>query len=453
MRVPLGFLVLPFLILTACPKHEEAAPSTAAPPPAPAPVVNADAVPRLFTISSPSGGQLSGPNMAHDLKLTVRPGNPEDADRYYNTIRTALSGFPIARLQDSTITDMFGYFGYNRLSPVDAEQLDPAALMKEGLSPGVKVGDVLVTRFFAPKIINVGAPQVNGVPRFGFGWRKVLRFRALDGSNARRAGLDAFFLLFNFASNDPVFPAGKRAGQIQGILQPVYGGTHRDLYFLVYEALDAANPQRVRAFLEASFDLVNAGDNSKYYVPIACAQCHGSEVANEKGAKVNYLDTDHFIDRTGDDFKKVNPASVIVDGAPAYDTFRALNTAIVAQNEAVGGKGKFAWLAGMKWLELHAKNSPDANRHVPPLRRGFVANAGDKVWTAGNAVDEQLLPMLNQYCYRCHSSVRYHVFQKQVVFDRKDRLKGYVSGDLMPQDRKFDAAQKSKFLQLMTDLQ
>ncbi|MEA2572280.1 MAG: hypothetical protein QOI24_4281 [Acidobacteriota bacterium] len=444
------FAVLPLaagLLLAACPKKEEAVQQQ--PPPntttAAAAATTTEEAHKLINLMNDAGVA----SLKAATRLRVDKGDQAGADNYYNGIRAKLTDFPKTKLQDSTLDDMLAYFGYAELRPSLAEQLDPAGLMKEGLIPGVKTGDILCTRFFAPKIINVGAPQVNGVPKGGFGWRKVLRLRALDGSKARRAGLDAFFLLFNMNSDTPVFPKGKFAGQIQGILQPVYPGSHRDLYFLVFEARDAANPYRIRGFLEASFDLAGIGENSKYFVPVACAQCHGAGGADDKGAKINYLDTDHWIDRTEDDFTAVKHESVIVDGAPAYDTFRKFNELIKTQNEAVGGKGQFAWLATSKWLELHDPKGADATHHVPPLRRGFVAQAGDKNWTAEEPVDRELLPLLNQYCYRCHSSVVYHVFQKQAVFDDRGTLASYVDAGIMPQDRKLDAATKAKLIDLL----
>ena len=54
-----------------------------------------------------------------------------------------------------------------------------------------------------------------------------------------------------------------------------------------------------------------------------------------------------------------------------------------------------------------------------------------------------LLGVLDQYCFRCHSSVLYSVFDKQGVIDRKDDIAEYVqlpSSDIdhMRQGRKLD---------------
>src|ERR1700674_2460820 len=92
---------------------------------------------------------------------------------------------------------------------------------------------------------------------------------------------------------------------------------------------------------------------------------------------------------------------------------------------------------------------PNANRHVPPLGRGFAEAAGDPIWTAGADLDEKLLPLMNQYCFRCHSSVRFHVFQKQAVIQRKPGILARVKSGNMPQDRKLTDDTKNTILELI----
>ena len=411
-------------------------------------------------------------------QLAVVPGSQTEAETYYGQLQQKLVGFQPTPFTNSTIGDMLVYYGFPALLAKDLQNIEPAKIMDFAklrdavtnkpefaaayASKPIQPNEILATRFFAPKIINVGDPQSpQGVPKGGFGWRKVLRFKARDGSAARSNGLDAFYLLFNFTSDTPKFPGGD-AGQIQAILIPTYptGGRHNDIYFLVYEGLGTTpNPGKVGFFLKATFDLASSVPaDGQYYVPRSCAQCHGSERTNQVGGKVNYLDTDHWIDRTGDDFKAVNPADVLVDGeALGYDTIRKLNTEIESQNSAVIGSGaNFALLAVRKWLDLHREGQP--NRHVPPFERALSNATGDPVWTAGADPDQQLLPMLNQYCFRCHSSVRFHVFQKKEVIRRKgsttvlNSIIDRVTKGNMPQDRKLDPATKAELLRLFEKL-
>jgi hypothetical protein len=420
---------------------------------------------------APKGPKGAAPAIAANVKVT--PGNEAEAKKYYEEIRANLAGFPRTTLAESSIVDMLGYYGFPALPPASLEELTPATIMdfdqlRKAISTPefeaayrdhpLGAGEILVSRFFAPKIINVSDKQVDGVPVGGFGWRKVLRFRSREGSLARAAGLDSFYLLFNFTSGSGTsFPEKIHAAQIQGMLTPVYPSTgkHRDSYFLVYESLAAATPGQVGFYLNATFDLVSAVPDGKYYVPRACGQCHGTEASDQKGAKVNYLDTDHWIDRTGDDFKKVPAGNVLPDGAASYATFRQLNTEIAKQNESViaqsGGK-TFALLAARKWLDLHKEGQPGADQHVPALKRGFAEKAGDAVWTEGAAPDEKLLPLLNQYCFRCHSSVRYHVFQKQAVIDKKTSILGRIQSGNMPQDRDLDQATEDELVSLLNQL-
>jgi len=426
---------------------------------------------KLWSTAAPKKGVAAAAGT--EAALRVSPGTLEEAKKYYEEIRQNLGAFPKPTLAESSIGDMLGYYGFPALPPEKLEDLNPATIMDfERLRRAIataefeaayrdrplQAGEILVTRFFAPKIINVRDPQTDGVPVGGFGWRKVLRFRSREGSPARAAGLDSFYLLFNFTSGSgTAFPEKIHAAQIQAMLTPLYPSTgkHRDAYFLVYEKLDSGTPGKVGFFLVATFDLAGSVPDDKYYVPRACGQCHGTEVSDQKGAKVNYLDTDHWIDRTFDDFRKVPDANVLPEGAASYATFRQLNGEIAKQNEAViaqsGGK-PFALLAARKWLDLHKEGQSGADQHVDFSRRGFAEKAGDPVWDARGTVDYQLLPLLNQYCFRCHSSVRYHVFQKQAVIDRKASITARVNSGNMPQDRKLDQATKDRLIALMNQL-
>jgi hypothetical protein len=459
-------LIVPTLPLWSCTGGGEQRRSSS---PTPQPTVETSF--KLWDTATPPEGVTTA--RGEDLALRVKPGSEAEARAYYLQLQQKLVKFPRSPLTDSAIADMLVYYGFPALLATDLQALSPAVLMdfaqlRNAVSNKpefnsaysarpLQSGEILVSRFFAPKIINVRDPQTTGVPQGGFGWRKVLRFQSRAGSPARNDGLDTFYLLFNFADNATKFPEGKPAGQIQALLVPTYptGGKHNDIYFLVYEALNSANPGKVGLFLVATFDLAGSVPDDRYFVPTACGQCHGTEKANQPGGKVNYLDTDHWIDRTGDDFPLVKTADVLVDSeAQAYDTIRILNTEIEKQNSAViaASDPKFALLAGRKWLELHKEGGPNANRHVAPLLRGFAEAAGDPIWTAGADPDEKLLPMMNQYCFRCHSSVRFHVFQKQEVIKRKSGIIARVRSGNMPQDRKLTDDTKKLLIELVEKL-
>lgn len=458
VRVLPALLVTFSLSLLGCNKTEDVSTSTTQTDTGqPRPEIDAGDF-KLFETVDAKGNVLRDAVAARASRMALRvvPGSQAEADAYYTAIRRNLADFPQATLQQSTIRDMLTYYGFPALLPKDVESIDPAILMEFARlrtavsnaaefqaaydSNPLQPGEILSVRFFAPKIINVRDPKVDGVPVGGFGWRKIVRFRSRSASAARAAGLDTFYLLFNFTTRQPQFPpAGEHAAQLQAILQPIYphAGRHRDIYFLVYLPVnDATNPEKVGFFLTATFDLAGVVRDDRYFVPRSCGQCHGTNANDQKRGKVNYLDTDHWIDRTGDDFTEVNPGNVIVDGASAYATFRAVNTEVEQQNAAViDGGAQFALLAARKWLDLHKIGGGDETRHVPPLKRGFVQNNGDAIWTDGSTPDTQLLPELNRYCFRCHSSLNYHVFQKTAVLGRKDSIIGRLESGSMPQDR------------------
>ena len=98
-----------------------------------------------------------------------------------------------------------------------------------------------------------------------------------------------------------------------------------------------------------------------------------------------------------------------------------------------------------KWLELHETDSKHKDvfaRALPPLV------SGDDIWKASNQTDKALLPLLNRYCYRCHSSVKFNVFDKPNVVLRAGKILNYMNRAIddprkMPQDRNLDCSDKT----------
>jgi hypothetical protein len=141
-----------------------------------------------------------------------------------------------------------------------------------------------------------------------------------------------------------------------------------------------------------------------------------------------------------------SPHGVLYDGGKdqntekfrrAFDVIRQLNEEIRDQNLRVGGANNFQLGAVNRWLEVHAPHNFGA-QHVPPYQRGY----GSQLWQAGEEKHRKLLYFFNRYCYRCHSSVRYNVFDREAVVARKsvmrDRLLNIDDVEFwMPQDRIF----------------
>jgi hypothetical protein len=251
-------------------------------------------------------------------------------------------------------------------------------------------------------------------------------------------------------------------------------------YFIVFGPLSEGG--KLQAFLTASFDARDPviTPQGKYFVPNACAQCHGAETAPQTydltKVKLNLLDTDHWFDRVqaGDDFAflQQNDFGVLYDGGKvfdvkegetvsqqfkdAFDVLRRINEKIKEQNEKVdaGGTASYQLRGARKWWELHAASGPTDYAHKGLFRR-VLDGAG--AWSEGNSPDKELLPLMNQYCYRCHSSVRFSILDRPAVVTRKNRIKGRVNSTFpevwMPQDRQLDPATKQRLLDLVNALQ
>jgi hypothetical protein len=365
------------------------------------------------------------------------------------------------------LTQALQFLGYDGLAAREWEDTASADLMSRF------PGDVLSSAFFAPKITDVSktvgdAPD----PNLNIGWRKLIRLKARAGSPALSKGVGAGFLLFNKFQgphdSNPFRPADavNESKATQLILVRGDGsGLKRPVYFFVFGPLSGGS--KLITFILASFDerITNASPlDNRYHVPHACAQCHGGKITDinnddqYKPLKLNYLDTDHWFDRLDDDFAVVKgmPFPVLFDGdkdeaspkfAAAFDVIRQLNTEIRAQNAKVEPPStavpSFQLRAVDKWLQLHATSSSHQNVFARAL-----PNPTGTPWSATATPDKDLLPLLNQYCFRCHSSLIYSVFDRPAVAGRRGSILGRLHKTpvadkaRMPQDRDLDCAQK-----------
>jgi len=376
----------------------------------------------------------------------VDQGDPSESAVYYAYLEQQL-GIPAA----ASLDEVIAYAGYSGVTGRQLETTEPDDLMAQF------PGEVLALRFFAPKIIDVS--QADG----DRGWRKVVRLLVRDRSPAAARNIQAMFLLFNVfqpkndVGTDPFGPCltdGRRCSQNnQVMLTPSSPAPGADTaYWLVFERADVGGGKRTDN-LQASFD---GGDQSTgssvrpYYVPHACAQCHGG---SQSTAKLNLLDSDHWFDRvqSDDDFVDVADKSVgvLFDGgvdtkAPRFNevfrVLRSLNQEIRDQIAGAGGED-FNLRAADTWLRVHSSSvafAPLAARALLPP----ATNPTARVWSDTPA-DRDLLGRLNRYCYRCHSSIAYHVFDKQAVFARRNGMirrieRGASQPGGMPQDRILD---------------
>jgi hypothetical protein len=394
-------------------------------------------------------------------QVLINAGSPEEAAIYAEHIKEDLT-IPI----DATLDAVLALAGYTAITASELETVPSDELMKR------LPADLLAVRFFAPKIAdvsNVGAKA----DKKDLGWRKVVRLRVRPGALADR-GISSMFVLFNVfqpraeLAADPFAACTsnpKRCSdnnQVMLIVDKPQPGKDA-AYWLVFKGRE--NGWARTDNLPATFDggdipVTDPSAVRPYYLPAACAECHGGSAQT---AKLNYLDSDHWHDRIqdGDDFSVLRTGSthgVLFDGGrtvgtPAFEAaftaLRSLNTEILEQNKAVGGAEQFQVRAVAHWLKLHEKRSA----FIPPIERALPpppSNPQARVWSSGTADDERLLVLLNRFCFRCHSSLAYHVFDKEAVFQNKGLIKLLVDPGFMPQDRKLDGGLASAKADILT---
>lgn len=381
----------------------------------------------------------------------VRVGTKERAANYYARISGKEHlNFPDAR-PPASLDAVLVWLGHGDLRAIELEQARPVDLIKK------RPSHILSSRFFAPKITDVSKPlgANNGV-----GWRKIVRVLPNAGSRAATQGIESAWILFNIFSppGERPYKPNNHSVNTQLILVSGQESERDPIYFLVFGPLadDGTEGVLVDA-LNATFDardpkLDDRGGIQPYFVPDACGQCHGRR---KSSWKLNYLDTDHWFDRVeeGDDFSAVAKADVIFDSNDGMSEHQAfanivtLNREIEAQNKRTDGG--FQLDAVQKWVELHRTRQG----HIPLAQRSFGATS----WSSAEEPDKALLPLLNRYCYRCHSSVRFHIYNRAEVVKRKkdhlDKLDAKKSlRFIMPQDRNLPPAVRQRLIELVKEL-
>src|SRR5260370_31139299 len=90
-------------------------------------------------------------------------GSLEEAKVYYGKISKDLKYATPEKIGDTTLSDLAGYLGYKTLTAEKLEFDPPEKLKANGAA-----GDVLVSRFFAPKIMSVKFNEDD--EKFSLGW-------------------------------------------------------------------------------------------------------------------------------------------------------------------------------------------------------------------------------------------------------------------------------------------
>jgi hypothetical protein len=395
----------------------------------------------------------------------ITMGSTNSALDYYRKEEKLFLGIKLTN-GVTPLDDIVSFLGYP-LSGQKLESLEPRILMSPqpdqsagGLGLGAsdasgarfRDGDILATRFFAPKIVNISATTPTP------GWRKLVRLRSRPNSPAMRSGIDSAIILFNFlvASGDQPFTNTSFNTQVM-LLAP---SLPDHLYWLDFDG-----NQKLSLALNASFDaadLKHVG-NHDYFVPDGCNACHGSP-GNSRPPMVNYLDTDHWFDRIGDDFALLKQIGtpLVFDAktndtaqpsfTAAFDIIRRFNEEALRQNNLVHSDS-FEAEADRTWLRLHE----NSDSHFPPIARGLSIN-GAQTWQPSEADG---LNKLNRYCFRCHGSVYFSVYDRTKVLalagDIQARIKPNHfqlerSGFKMPPDRTLDPGEVDAIYSFIANL-
>ena len=360
-----------------------------------------------------------------------------DSEAYYRAIGKS-QAFESGAVP-ATLDEMLRAAGYQLLSARDLDQLPPRQLMdyaflrerypdpQSGTSNefagGAATWDVLAAAYFAPKTSDVSGKS-NKVS-----WRKVVRLKPRADSRAAAGGVQAiWFLSVAYIAlgdtSDKWLTGSSQIVQVALSIDPdaTTSALPDTTLFLIYD------PARGYQLTNSSITSWDSADpafadqqgETRYFVPAACIQCHGGQ---RESATLHFFDTDYSLDRVlpGDDFQKrvrTDQPLLFVQSATdnreseernAMAVLRTLNQEILNHNEQVAADS-LATAGGRNWRRLHANNLS----HRLPIERGW-AGANGIVWTATDETDRDLLPLLNRYCYRCHGTISYSVFDKEYI--------------------------------------
>lgn len=382
-----------------------------------------------------------------EIGVLISPGLEDEAEEYYVRISPKI-GVTSVEEKLSNLSALLAHFGYGALTADRLESDAPAVLM--AAFPG---DQILAARFFAPKIVDFNNKLSEPDYPYHAGWRKLVRLQTIADSDADKAGLAAAYILFNYFQEQPTDdPFAGESVNTQVIIVPrsFVAGQEDSAYFLDYDT--RSKKYAIHYFLRAAFDTLtppkDPDTKRDYFLPTACAECHGHDF--ERGgptgaaktypfAKLNYLDTDQWYDMMlGGDFPSTNGVlDVLYDGGLDHTTqqyadvvgvIRKLNEFIRVQNASslrTPPRDQFKLKAVENWLALH---QTDVNP-LPPIARAL--NLGGQVWQDTEG-DRKMLGLLSQYCFRCHSTLRYSVFDKQSVVNRASSIIDRIT--LPPED-------------------
>ena len=416
-----------------------------------------------------------------DPVILINPGKAEETVKYYEKVvgkRLGLSLVVGNKINTSfTLDNLIAFAGYSDAAAVGLRASDmnsqpsPILMDPEALAASVSNGptyaaffkgewvksadpakrDLLAVSFFAPKICDVGsltkAGDKDAPPDYGF--RKLVLLKPRPGSDAQKKQVRGIWILFNYFVNADALKArplnlGSSVNtQVMITFDQKQDGGNNAAYWLDFDRADAGSKLNDR--LPATFDSGRI-DKRDYFVPTACAQCHGG---GQDVATLNPLDTDHWFERVdratpaGIDFPDFadSKLSVLIDApdgenSPAhkaiFDDFRQMN--LLMRPQILMSEANLQLQSVDQWIEKHTAR----DTRLRLSERALIASG--KAWEEKDAA---LLGHFDRYCYRCHNGINYNVFDKLSVIaerDQKELIQRLSAGPSradygMPQDR------------------
>lgn len=346
---------------------------------------------------------------------------------------------PAAAYEAWVIGDFLRYMGFSGF-PFRASPCDQMAVAG-------KRDEVLALRYFAPKTSSVGRDG----HATELGWRQIIWLRARLGSTAAGVGIESAFVLLNFQqpAGDVAKDPFARPPLYTQVMLVSTDPVRRPTRWLVF-GQDQTRANGIKATFEGG-DVASGGQT--LHLPDACAQCHGGD---ERLPHLNLLDIDNWSDRAseGDTFGIVSSRALVGLTPMGHcttrpiDVVRKLNQEIQRHNDLEGLRTPaFVREAVASWNAKHQR--VDA---VAMADRSF----GKTRWVSLLRKDKELLGMLNRYCYRCHGTIRFDIYNRSQVVTMADRAIRQINLGLMPLDRQRDRllpdAERQKLVQLLDDL-
>ncbi|HEX8539183.1 MAG TPA: hypothetical protein VF664_17085, partial [Cystobacter sp.] len=203
-----------------------------------------------------------------------------DTGKYVNRCRQCSSS--------ATVSDTVTINVTNPLTDASAQWTVVTRAPGPTPAPAPRAGEIIVSRFFAPKIVNFSvAPEQREV-----GWRRLVRINSRPGSQAQKHFVESAWILFNHFTRPPTHspfggsnvPVVKKNGSVNTQValithcpqasSPCQEEKLNSIYWLDFGPTEKGS--KLSYQLDAFFDAGALPGSAPYFVPNGCDTCHGS---------------------------------------------------------------------------------------------------------------------------------------------------------------------------------